>query len=56
MGGRKTTPEKPPTRRELSIAGRELGKSSTSKADRSLAGRVLSEDAATRRGSASKRR
>ncbi len=51
MAGRKTTPEKPPTKRELSIAGRELGRAGTSKPDRTLAGRVLSEGAAARRGS-----
>ena len=56
MTGRKTTPEKPPTKRELSIAGRELGRSGTSKPDRTLAGRVLSEGAAARRGSPTKRR
>lgn len=43
MAPRKTTPEKPPSKRELSIAGKELGRPSASKADKSLAGRVLSE-------------
>jgi hypothetical protein len=56
MSGRKTTPEKPPSRRELSIAGKELGRASASKADRTLAGRVLSEGAATRRGAPTKRK
>lgn len=49
MKGRRTTPEKPPTKRELTIAARQLGKTSTSKPNKTLAGRVLSEGAATRR-------
>ena len=49
MRVRKTTPEKPLTKRELSIAGRQLGKTSTSKPNKTLAGRVLSEGAASRR-------
>jgi hypothetical protein len=54
MSGRKTTPEKPPSRRELSIAGKELGRASASKADKTLAGRVLSEG--VRRGIPTKRK
>jgi hypothetical protein len=46
MSGRKTTPEKPPSKRELSIAAKELHKSSATKAEKTLAGRVLSEGAA----------
>jgi hypothetical protein len=47
--GRRTTPEKPPSKRELSIAGKELSRNSASKANKTLAGRVLSEGAATKR-------
>jgi hypothetical protein len=47
---KKTTPEKPPTKREASIAGAALrtGKA-TPKATRTLAGRVLSENAAAKK-------
>jgi hypothetical protein len=47
---KKTTPEKPPTQRELSIAGKVLGNSNTTKSTKTLAGRVLSEGAASKKG------
>jgi hypothetical protein len=44
-----TTPEKPPTRREASIAGGALPKgNATPKQTQTLAGRVLSEKAASK--------
>ena len=44
MSGRKTTPEKPPSKRELSIAGKTLPRGKATPAQRqTLAGRVLSE-------------
>ena len=47
---RKITPEKPPTKREASIAGGALptGKA-TRKATQTLAGRILSEKAAAKK-------
>jgi hypothetical protein len=49
MTGRRTTPEKPPSRRELTVAGKELSKKRATSAEKTLAGRVLSEGAAVRR-------
>lgn len=46
---KKTTPEKPPTTRETSIAGKVLGSSSGPTGPKTLAGRVLSEAAAVSR-------
>ena len=47
---RKSTPEKPPTRRVSSEAGKGLATGRLSKAEtRSVSGRVLSEGAATRK-------
>jgi hypothetical protein len=48
MAGKKT-PEKPPTKRETSIAGKALGSDRASSNTKSLAGRVLSEAAAVAR-------
>jgi hypothetical protein len=45
----KKTPEKPPTKRETSIAGKTLADERTSQSARTLAGRVLSEAAAVAR-------
>jgi hypothetical protein len=47
---KKTTPEKPPTNREASIAGGALPKGKTTpKNVQTLAGRVLSEKAAAKK-------
>jgi hypothetical protein len=47
---RKTTPEKPPTRQEASLAGRALRTGKATPAQiRSMAGRIESERAAVKR-------
>lgn len=48
MTTKKTTPEKPPTKRETSIAGHQLSISKSANV-KTLAGRVLSEAAAVKR-------
>ncbi len=47
---KKTTPEKPPSKRELSIAGGVLADRKEPKKGKTLAGRVLSEGAASKKG------
>lgn len=47
---KKTTPEKPPSKRELSIAGTILSDPNASQKTKTLAGRVLSEGAASKKG------
>jgi hypothetical protein len=48
MAGKKT-PERPPSKRETSIAGKTLGSERTSQGSKTLAGRVLSEAASVAR-------